>query len=62
MFDRGFEAPPLIVRSPETLVDFLRYLAATEGNRFLPDRRMLDAVLVARAKMIDAAASIRERS
>jgi hypothetical protein len=61
MLDRGIEAPPRIVLSPETVVDFLRYTAVTAGDGFPPERRMRDAVLAARAEMIDAAASMRER-
>jgi hypothetical protein len=61
MYDRGIEAPPRIFTSPETVVDFLRYLAATAGDGFPPERRMRDAVLAARANMINAAAAMRER-
>jgi hypothetical protein len=53
MFDRRIEAPARI--------DFLQYLAATAGDGFPPERRMRDAVLAARAKMIDGAFSTRER-
>jgi hypothetical protein len=59
MFDRGIEAPPRISMGPELMVDYLRYLAVTAGDGFPPERRMRDAVLSARAKLVHAVTSLR---
>jgi hypothetical protein len=59
MFDRGIEAPPRISMGPELMVDYLRYLAVTAGDGFPPERRMRDAVLTARAKLVHAVTCLR---